>query len=122
MFMTARSKKFDDGDPMPQCPADGTGVFSVETGGPVAPSSEWHERALRMFPNAHIYGDGPFAMRLPCRRLSIGLFFNPELAEAAYRFSKTLDFTCNGNCCQVKAMMVATLREFLANDRQKGGA
>ena len=119
--MTARSRKFPKGCAIFECPNE-PGIYSLETGGPVAPSSEWHERALRMFPDARIYGDGPFAMRLPCDRLSICLFFNPEVAEAAYRFSKKLDLACNGNCRQVKTKMVSTLLDFLTSEPQKGKA
>ena len=112
--MTARAKQFAEDRPILECPADGLGVRSAETGAPIAPSSEWHRRALQMFPSAHIFGDGPFAVKLPCLRLSICLFFTPAVAEAAYRFSRALDFTCNGHCRQVKATMVDTLDEFLS--------
>jgi hypothetical protein len=71
-----------------------------------------------MFPNAPIRGDGAFAAPLPCLRSAICLFPDPELAAAAYRFSEALEFTCNGNCVEVEAVMMDTLSEFAANQMQ----
>ena len=74
--MSARSKKYPKEHRL-ECPAVIDGrmrVFSFGTDTPVAPCSEWQERALRMFPTALIFGDGPFAVRLPCHRVSVCLF------------------------------------------------
>ena len=81
-------------------------------------TSEWQKSAKERHPDARIVGDGPFAVKLPCRRLSYCLFFHPGIATTVYRLSKGYGFTCKGDCRGVKTMM---LRSLFAQESLIGG-
>jgi hypothetical protein len=81
-------------------------------------TTEWQKSAQERHPDARIFGDGPFAVKLPCRRLSYCLFFHPGIAATVYRLSKGYGFTCKRACRGVKTMM---LRSLFAQESLIGG-
>jgi hypothetical protein len=72
-------------------------------------TTEWQKNAKESVPDARIFGDGPFAVKLPCRRLSYCLFFDLRLALTVFALSGASRFTCGGDCGEVKTMMLRSL-------------
>lgn len=65
--------------------------------------------------------DGPFSVQMPCRKpFSLCAFKSRDVARAAHQFSKARRFTCKGNCRQVKADLVETLRQIIEKSTPKG--
>jgi hypothetical protein len=121
-FMTARDKRLDLGGDQPASTVSGENEFQAfleshrdwgcDCDEPREPSctTQWQKYARARHPEAKIFGDGPFAVKLPCRRLSYYLFFDLRLALTVFALSGASRFTCSGNCREVKTVLLRSLR------------
>jgi hypothetical protein len=98
--------------------------------------TEWDSFATEVCgPNARVYGDGSsfdergpwrnrgsFWVQLPCKQSTFFRIQRRDVSDVVAQFSRTLKFTCNGNCSEVRGKLVDTLIRYREKASKEPGS